>query len=129
MAGTAAVCHVSTDQVITQPPARRLLAVPKAVDLPSALRAINILQQNFQIISGQVNNQVNVNPSTQNFISSAPGQKQPAKGRWTEQSRATETVRIFNKDDHDQFIDVKRINSLTMRDNVTGELWNWSLGG
>lgn len=126
MAGKAAVCHVSTDQLIKQPPAHRLLAVPKATDLQSALRAINILQQNFQIISGQANNQQNNNPS-QGLNTAASKPKPPQKGRWIEESRNTSTERIYNKDDKEQYVDVKRINSLDMRDTVTGEVWHWAL--
>jgi len=134
MADDAPVCHVSTNQTITQPPARRLAAVPRATDLRTALQAINILQQNIQILAGQIPQYPNQNPSNPatsgvNSVNARPSQQprnQPI-GRWVESGRVTETVRIYNRDDREQYVDVKRINSLTMRDTVTGEQWSWRL--
>jgi hypothetical protein len=55
----------------------------------------------------------------------APGKTAPPI-RWKESKRTTEVVRVFNPNDHSQFVDVERINQLTMTDGVTGESWSWS---
>lgn len=47
------------------------------------------------------------------------------KGRWLEVDRQTEDVRVENPDDSDQYVIIKRINSLTMRNSGTGEVWKW----
>jgi hypothetical protein len=49
-------------------------------------------------------------------------------GRWVELpgSRVTATVRIYNPSDKTQYIDVLRINQLTMGDSITGEKWIWN---
>ena len=38
-----------------------------------------------------------------------------------EQSRLTETVRVFNPEDETQYVDVERITALTTKNSKTGE--------
>jgi hypothetical protein len=49
------------------------------------------------------------------------------KARWEELSRTNNTVKISNPDDTTQFVMVKQITKLVMKDNVTGEQWVWTL--
>ncbi len=50
----APVCHVSTgSEITTQPRATLLNSIPAAIDLPSAIRAINMLKLLIQVLSGQ----------------------------------------------------------------------------
>ena len=98
----APVCPIVRSQPIPgQPPTKRS-AIPPATDLPSALRAINQL--------------ININ----NYLD--PLQVP----QWVEQSRTTQTVRIYNPNDKEQWVDVERINSLTFADDNTGGLWQWT---
>ncbi len=139
--GAAPVCHVSVDEVLTQPPARKLAYIPPATDLQSALRAIEALRQNILVLTGQLAAQ---RPTIAFFSqggaagtgsqvagarpsNSKPGSN-PDQGRWIEQSRTTEVKRITNPDDESQFVDVQQINRLTMQDTVTGELWVFTGG-
>jgi hypothetical protein len=39
-----------------------------------------------------------------------------------ETSRETETVRVYNPDDEEQYVDVDRITSLTTKNDNTGEI-------
>jgi len=48
------------------------------------------------------------------------------KAVWRETGRVTEMVRVFNPTDHTQYVDVERINRLTMADQVTGQVWEWN---
>lgn len=123
----APFCKRSTDQVIAQPPIKRLPAIPPPNDLQSAINAINMLINYVYQLSGQIG------PTGPQGDRGSPGQpgRPPNQnvGRWIETNRATEKVKIYNPDDHDQWVEVLRTNSLTMRDSVTGELWQYSRGG
>lgn len=46
-------------------------------------------------------------------------------GKWAEVDRQTEDVRVENPDDKDQYVIIRRINSLTMRNTSTGEIWRF----
>lgn len=139
--GNAPVCHISVDETVTQPTARNLAYVPPAHDLQSALKAIEALRQNLMILTGQVAaqrpsvtfmQQPGSSPGSQAAGGSRPSNSQPSQGgknpnvgRWVEDSRAVVVRRITNPNDPEQFVDVKQINRLTMKDTVTGELWVW----
>ena len=45
--------------------------------------------------------------------------------RWMEKSRVTVKVRVYNPDDHEQYVDVEQIDQLTMIDQITGATWVW----
>jgi hypothetical protein len=94
--GSAApVCPTSRSQAIPpQPPVRRP-GLPKVNDLPSV---INTLNQIINIINNEWND-------PQDF---------------QEKTRGTEIVRIYNPNDHEQWVDVERINYLRLDDEVTG---------
>jgi hypothetical protein len=94
----APVCPVSRSQAPSTQP--RSVAIPLAIDLPSALRAIN------QII-------YMLNPSA----TSIP--------QWQEVSRVVTPVRIFNPNDNQQWVDVERVAQLTFQDQTTNGLWQW----
>jgi hypothetical protein len=51
-----------------------------------------------------------------------------AKGKWVEVARNTEDVRVENPDDSDQYVIVRRINLLKMRNTTTGEEWTFDRG-
>jgi hypothetical protein len=123
MVGKAPVCHISPDQVIfDQPKPVKMPTIPPAVDLASALAAIRALTLLVQQLAGQQSVQ---GPQG---LPGQPGQSSRTKvGRWNEipGSRVTQTVRVFNPQDKTQYVDVERINSLTLQDNVTGEDWVW----
>lgn len=46
--------------------------------------------------------------------------------RFQETQRVTEQVRIYNPQDHTQYVDILQINKLVMQDQVTGETWEWN---
>jgi hypothetical protein len=75
------------------------VAIPRAVDLPSAIRAIN------QII----------------YMLNPTGIPQ-----WQEVSRVVTPVRIFNPNDDQQWVDVERIAQLTFQDQTTNGMWQWN---
>jgi hypothetical protein len=68
----------------------------------------------------------NSHPATKNAAAANSGSITMQKENFQEVDRQTEDVRVENPDDSDQYVIVKRINSLTMRDVKTGSLWRWS---
>lgn len=54
--------------------------------------------------------------------------KQKNTSDFVETGRTKQKVRIFNPDDHTQWIDIEQITSLTLVNQVTGETWFWKLG-
>ncbi len=111
--------------------------IPQAVDLPSLIAGMNIirmiLQQNFApnnfgTLPGRfpiiLNNKANGQLALRN---NARDTNQPNQhGRLIEVARKTERVRITSKDDENVWVDILRINALTLQDAKTGELWVWN---
>jgi hypothetical protein len=108
----APVCHVSPDQVINQPPVKQLPAIPQATDLNSALAAINAMRLTLQMMLDQA----------------ARKTQKDKVGRYVVREKAEKKVRVYNKDDHEQYVDVMRTNKLVMQDTVTGEYWTYIRG-
>ena len=116
-------CFISVNEPITQPVGVKLPAIPQATDLNSALQAIQAMTDMLQILTGQT-----VNTRGPTGRQGAPGQpgknNQNKVGRFTEISRAVEEVKMTSDDGSVTFT-FKQINSLTLRDNITGETWQW----
>jgi hypothetical protein len=121
MTSVAPICHIPAEVVTNQPGPQNLPAIPPATaNLQSLMHTVNALRQVVMFISGQ---QGPRGPQ------GAPGNNAKSKpARWTENSRTTTTVRIYQNNDKSSpnFVDVEQINGLTMQDGITGESWNWS---
>lgn len=117
----APVCHIPPKTPSTQPNPVNIPSIPPArPDVQSLMHTVNAMRQVIMILSGQ---QGLRGPQ------GAPGNNAKSKpARWSESNRQTEKVKVYNPNDKTQFIEVERINSLTMRDAVTGETWNWTHG-
>jgi len=120
----APVCHASTDQVIEQPPPVQFPSVPRAVDLQSALAAINALTRIVMMLAGQQPAPWMQGPQG---VRGAAGKNAPPgkKPRWAEVNRVMKKVKIENPSDSAQFVEIERIERLVMRDSVTGQTWDW----
>lgn len=125
--GTAPVCEGSHPENIGAGTGITLPSIPTAVDLPSALAAINALAMGFRLLTNQTKTAPrSMQPGhgvTNSVKSKNPGTNK--QGRWNESARTTQVVRVTNPEDATQFVDVKQINSLTMKDSQTGEQWQW----
>lgn len=101
----APVCPISRSQA---PLAKAAvpIAIPRAIDLPSAIQAINQLITIY-------------NPLIQNNLSFR------YFPQWEEVRRRTTTVRIFNPNDRDMWVDVERIVNLQFQDRTTEALFEW----
>lgn len=117
----APICHVPGPGDDTQPIAPLLQSIPVATDLRSALAAIHAMRQVLMRISGQVKQQKKPTQAKPQ----KPKEDKKQQSRWIETSRVKETVKIKSRDDPDVFVEVERINRLTMQDKQTGEKWEW----
>lgn len=101
--GSAApICPTVRSQAIPPQPPKKIPAIPWVNDLPSVINAVNqliMIQNNYALT-----------------------QDQP---RWVETSRVTNTVRVFNPNDKEQWVDVERISNLTFQDQATDGYFNW----
>lgn len=114
----APVCHIPpVPPATTQPTGTRLPSIPAATDLSSALRAIAAMRQAIQQLSNQI--------TKDNGVINGFRQDRNQGATWTEDSRVTETVRVTNPQDENQYVDVERINSLSMKNRDTGQTWKW----
>lgn len=119
-------CPTSRTEVIDQPSAQRYPGIPLATDLRSALAAINAMRQAIMIMRGQLGAQPRSQQAQQSNNKTNKNKEKPEQqGKFVEISRATKEVRIFNKDDNEQFIDIERINKLVFRDTTDGTTWTW----
>lgn len=41
-------------------------------------------------------------------------------------SRVVKTVRVYNPQDKEQYVDVQQINRMVFKDAKSGETWTWS---
>ena len=133
MTAVGPVCHIPPVNEINQPSPQALPSIPIAQPLPANA-------SNQQIING-FNDLANMLNQIRNLLNMLAG-RQPKQGttnnvvpkntkdkpaRWVEQSRAVETERVFQNNDptSGNYVDVQRINRLTMTDHITGESWDW----
>jgi AAA+ superfamily predicted ATPase len=102
----APVCPISRSQAPSAQPASPV-AIPRPTDLPSAINAIN------QLITM-------LNPLVINNLGF------PYVPQWQEVKRNVQTVRIFNPNDREQWVDVERITNLVFQDQSTDALFQWN---
>lgn len=113
------VCHISPTKPAVLPSLKNLPQIPPATDLKSALAAIGAMTMIIRILTGD--NGIN----GQNGQNGGGGGDSKSDGDWREQNRVTEKKRIYNPKDKSQYIDVERINSLTMSNEKTKSRWKW----
>lgn len=101
MSNNPLVCNVQGPVKFPDQKISNFQPIPKATDLPSALRAIQAITNNFYTLM-----------KAGNF------QEQ-------RQLRTFQTVRVFNPDDSNQWVDVQQITGLTFVDPVTGRTLTW----
>lgn len=113
----APVCNNAPVASVNQPTPKTLPTVPEAKDLQSALAAINAMRRILQTIVSQT-------PQHPGGIS---GFKMAKTQGFQEikQRRVYKTVRVYNPQDHSQYVDVQQIVSMTMADPATGQIWYW----
>jgi hypothetical protein len=114
----APVCHIPPTTPDNGQLPKNLPAIPPATDLKSALNAINVMRQIIQIITNQqpiIINQGQSNNSSKFKTAS-----------WRESSRKTEKIKVYNPQDKSQWVEIERINELTMEDNNSNSTWRWT---
>jgi hypothetical protein len=112
---------------LDQPP---LPPLPVATNT-NIVDAVNAIRQVVQQLGSpktlpKGNNQSGSNSGRPGDNKSKKNQDKQQAARWTEQSRKTVQVRVYNPDDHDQYVDVEQIDQLIMVDKITGATWTWN---
>lgn len=112
----APACYDSNNQIIgdvplsqKQPGQKTVINIPPATNLQTAIFAINALVNLVQ------NTIISNKPQKVNF-----GSLVEVAG-----SRVTQTIRVYNPQDKQQYVDVEQINRMAFRDSTTGETWTW----
>jgi|SRR5215467_12232006 len=102
----APVCPISKSEAVPGGPGALLPLPPRAVDLPTAIAAINQL---VQVVNTIINPPNNLNISL--FL---------PKPVWKETGRQMLTQRVYNPDDKSMWVDVEHIVHLRMTDMTNG---------
>jgi len=103
----APVCPISKSEAVPGGPGALLPLPPRAVDLPTAIAAINQL---VQVVNTLINP-----PLTTNISMFIP------KPKWKETGRKMMTQRVYNPEDKSMWVDVEHIVQLTMTDKMLGQ--------
>jgi len=112
----------------TQPSGPALQAIPDMErSIESLYNTVAALVQNVRHLSGQSPAPPKTPPKPNAPKPQQEKSKKQANGRFSEVTRATQTVKIENPQDSTQYVMVKQITRLVLQDNVTGETWEWTL--
>ena len=125
MAAGDPVCNIKQRVPVASPQIPNFPAIPKAWDLPSALRAIQALTQIVQILTSQYpGNQFNQGDT---LVGGASKKDSASNGDFTEMKdrRQTKETRIYDPNDKEVFVDVKQITGLTFFDKVSKHFVKW----
>jgi hypothetical protein len=95
------VCNVQGPVKFPDQKMAKFQQIPKATDLPSALRAIQAITNNFNTLM-----------RAGNFVE-------------LRQFRTFTTNRVFNPENTEQWVDVQQITGLVFQDPVTGRYLTW----
>lgn len=120
---SAPVCHIPpANPNITQPGPKPLPSIPDpGPDINSLLASVLALKMIVERITGKDP----LDNGTLNGFRIKPDPNK--KEQWTEQSRVVEKVKVYQNNDPStgNFVEIERINQLTMRDKATGQTWTW----
>lgn len=127
MARKAPVCHIAPPVPLGDPGPVNAEFIPEARDMASLIAAVNALRRIAQRNSGGFGGP---RPGTGLPLGGSTGastkEEKKKQGRWSEQTRKTEKVKITNPDDPSQFVEIERINQIIWKDNVSGETFVWN---
>lgn len=115
------VCHIPPPSTPGTPQPFNTPGIPgPASDLTSAIALVNAMRLALMQLLDQIKQNNTDTGVTNNFIT-----KEDKRSDWVEVNRVVEKVRVANPTDKSQYVDVERINSLTMQHRATGQKWNW----
>jgi len=122
------ICHIPPVAPTPGRPTVTIPPIPQArPDVNSLLATVNALRQAVLILSGAQTTTGQNKGNEGGFFNGFTSGSSNKGTQWSEQSRAVEKVRIFQNDDKtsENWVDVERINSLTMVDKNTKQTWKW----
>ena len=119
MSNSAPVCHINSPPPGAQPVTPSLPAIPVAIDLQSALQAINTISQIIRAMNNQ-NHDNNQSGFPQRLTS-----LHTISEFVEDTSRRTTKVETVKDPNSDASVQVRRITGLTFKNKVTGQGINW----
>lgn len=128
MARKAPVCHIAPPVPLGDPQPVDAEFLPEARDLSSLIALANALRRialRGRGGFGGAGHGGAAKPLPPGGTGGTTKDEKKKQGRWTEQSRKTETVKVTNKDDPSVFVEIERINQIIWKDSVTGETFLW----
>ncbi len=124
----APVCHVPTPGAEADPnssgQSSGLATIPPAQpNIASMMRTLNALRQVVNKMNGK--DPDNRNRSTTYGMTSSNSNKKP---QWSEVSRKTEKVKVYqgNDKDSENWVEIEQINQLVMQNKNDGQKWEWN---
>ena len=129
MARKAPVCHIKPPVPAGDPDAVDAEYLPEARDMASLIALANALRRTALRSRGGfwgAGHGGTAVPLPPGGTGGTPKEEKKKQGRWAEQSRQTEKVKITNPDDPSVFVEIERINQIIWKDNVTGETFLWN---
>lgn len=131
----APVCPISQSQPIPVQPGIIKPYVPKAVNLQTAVQAINVLNQMItNIMYPPPNNNVYMPPSggvlvTNTLIKNSQKNNGIVMGiaaaRFVMVKKTTDLVRYHNKNDPNMWVEIEEIRAVKWKDTIWGEVFQW----
>lgn len=121
---SAPVCHIPpANPTTTQPGPKPLPGIPQPTPTLEGLLAT---VQALKTVIERITNQNTLDNGFSNGFTRKPDPND-RKVQWVEQARVTEKVKVYQNNDPStgNFVEVERINKLTMADKNTGQTWVW----
>jgi hypothetical protein len=129
MSNVGPVCHIPPASTPGNPQPKNIPGIPGPVapgDANGTANLVNAMRLALLSLLNQLGSIGNNTTIINNGGASSPKQ---SKSQWTEQSRVTDKVKIYQNNDKNSsnFVEVEQVNQLIMRDN-NGNTWTWSRG-
>ena len=124
MAGVQApICYINPPAPTAEPIAPTIPSIPVATDLQSLIQAVNTIAQIIRTMNNQ-------DPGPGQRITGLTVNNEPKKHRSdfheVVQKRIVQKVRVYNPQNHKQYVDVNQITGLTFANKLTGQQIDWA---
>lgn len=118
----APVCTLPNQPPTFDSTSPSLPSIPPATDLQSTITAVNALRQYI------IGNRGGGPPQNNTAKTNRTSNQKKDTSNFVEIKRNTTKVKVYNPDDHTQWVEVKQITMLTFKNKATGETWTWNQG-
>lgn len=132
MSNVGPVCHIPPKNTTGDPQPHAIPGIPGAINPNSpsfnndVANMLNALRQLLLRLSGQLND-LNKRQDTFQGVLNGFKTKPDSNAQWQQSDQQTEKVKVYQNNDptSDNWVEIERTTSLTMKDKHTGQLWKW----